>query len=76
MTCNCRTSLLTVSQSREGVSLILSLIRESRLQPMTLGAEDPHAVPPVRESAADSRANSEGKTLWTKLKTWLYRPPQ
>jgi len=66
-----------LQRSREGVSLILSLIRESRLQPMamTLGAENSHPPSPASESKADTRENTGSKTLWTKFKTWMYQHP-
>ncbi|KAF8203149.1 PRELI-like family-domain-containing protein [Pholiota molesta] len=68
-----------MQRSREGVSLILSLIRESRLQPMTmtmtLGAENSHPPSPACESKVDIRENTGSKTLWTKFKTWMYQPP-
>ncbi|KJA25777.1 hypothetical protein HYPSUDRAFT_37251 [Hypholoma sublateritium FD-334 SS-4] len=64
-----------MQRSREGVSLILNLIRESRLQPMTLGAEVSHAVSPACEEKVSIGENLQGKSLWAKVKTWMYRPP-
>ncbi|RDB29506.1 Protein UPS1, mitochondrial [Hypsizygus marmoreus] len=61
-----------VQRSREGVSLILNLIRQSRLQPMTLGGEGlshSHGT-----SDNDSRSSTTPSGPWSRLKTWL-RPP-
>jgi hypothetical protein len=65
-----------VQRSREGVSLILNLIRESRLQPMTLGDDVPALS--VRQ-----QAQKEDKTIstkatngtWARIKGW-FSPPK
>jgi len=61
-----------VQRSREGVSLILSLLRQSRLQPMTLGG-DAAPLPPVPErddgTTVDTPRTQNG--VWKRLKSWL-----
>ena len=55
------------------MSLILSLLRQSRLQPMTMGVETCD-----RASVADMNAETgEGKkdvNAWTRFKSW-FEPP-
>ncbi|KXN81122.1 Protein UPS1, mitochondrial [Leucoagaricus sp. SymC.cos] len=67
-----------LQRSREGVSLILSLIRQSRLQPMTLGGESEF---PMRhlEDALDSDTKIHPPSqpsigAWGRLKSWFYSP--
>jgi len=64
-----------VQRSREGVSLILNLIRQSRLQPMTLGGAVP--LSPVHENSdEDSAVSRPTLGVWTRLKSWVRpRPP-
>ncbi|KAF7784580.1 hypothetical protein Agabi119p4_745 [Agaricus bisporus var. burnettii] len=64
-----------MQRSREGVSLMLSLIRQSRLQPMTLGGE-PYPLTHSTE-AQDHRHNvsqSPPVGAWGKLKSWFHPP--
>jgi len=63
-----------VQRSREGVSLILDLLRQSRPQPMTLGpVSDP--TPDVHRHASEDEENRfaarSQNGSWSKLKTWL-----
>lgn len=72
-------SSLTCNQSREGVSLILGLLRQSRLQPMALGggSESPMVYlqnPQERDSEASSSPQSP-VGVWRKLKSWFYPRP-
>lgn len=64
-----------VQRSREGVSLILNLIRQSRLQPMTLGGAEP--LSPVPENShEDSAVSRPSNGVWARLKSWVNpRPP-
>jgi hypothetical protein len=55
-----------MQKSREGVSLILDLLRQSRLRPMTMGVETCHQSPTVIHMDAGT---SEGKKGWTKFKS-------
>ncbi|KAJ6519421.1 PRELI-like family-domain-containing protein [Mycena sanguinolenta] len=75
-----------LQRSREGVSLVLELLRQSRLRPMTLGApEDPPAslglpAPPVVEHKTDADTEPQAmiprpQNSWSRLKAWL-RPPR
>lgn len=64
-----------VQRSREGVSLILSLLRERGLQPMTLGGAPGHTLslhekPRPDEGHENSQPKKNG--AWSKLKSWLY----
>ncbi|TFK36805.1 MSF1-domain-containing protein [Crucibulum laeve] len=64
-----------VQRSREGVSLILSLLRQSRLQPMTLGAP-----PASHDDNSVSHNENDGLTrpkrgAWTKFTSWFMPPP-
>lgn len=68
-----------VQRSREGVSLILNLLRQSRLQPMALGEADvPVPLPQAHTVAANAhqrQANAEQNPppvgTWSRLKQWL-----
>ncbi|KII93322.1 hypothetical protein PLICRDRAFT_130975 [Plicaturopsis crispa FD-325 SS-3] len=68
-----------VQRSREGVSLILSLLRQSRLQPMTLGAAPTSESSPRLDLAEEQHGSSgdEGTPVrhgpLTRLKSW-FRP--
>ena len=69
--------LLTSLQSRDGVSLILNLLRQSRLQPMTLGGPTPlsESSPVPHASYATNDADKcarSTKNTWSKVKSWLY----
>ncbi|KAJ8084386.1 hypothetical protein PM082_003155 [Marasmius tenuissimus] len=63
-----------VQRSREGVSLILSLLRERGLQPMTLGAPPSvlsmHETTPIRHEDSGQKPNGP----WARVKSWLYPP--
>ncbi|KAJ7596720.1 MSF1-domain-containing protein [Mycena floridula] len=67
-----------VQRSREGVSLILSLLRQSRLEPMTMGAPmmmgAPMLPPPALPESSNNHAE-EVKTVpsgrWRRLRSWL-----
>jgi len=62
-----------VQRSREGVSLILNLIRQSRLQPMTLGGAEP--LSPVHGSTDNNSVSSRASSgIWAKLKSWVNPP--
>lgn len=63
-----------MQRSREGVSLILSLLRQSRLQPMTLGAENSQEAPPIVGDADSASQNKRNPTLWMKVKTYFQQP--
>jgi len=71
-----------VQRSREGVSLILSLLRQSRLQPMTMGSYSQLDYAPAfahtpassadREAENDGQPNSTEKiNSWSRLSSWL-----
>lgn len=67
-----------LQRSRDGVSLILSLLRQSRLQTMTLGAQPyaSHEVSAARvERIDDLDKPVQGLGAWTRLKSWFTRPP-
>ncbi|KAF8058253.1 PRELI-like family-domain-containing protein [Lyophyllum atratum] len=66
-----------VQRSREGVSLILNLIRQSRLQPMTLGGAEPLSLSPIHESNdAEHHTSHPTNGVWARLKSWVQpRPP-
>jgi hypothetical protein len=60
-------------QSREGVSLILNLLRQSRLQPMTLGGPEP--IGPGPEAVIEAHNNTPPPNgLMSRLKSW-FKPP-
>jgi len=61
-----------VQRSREGVSLILSLLRQSRLQPMTLGGAEP--LLPSHETNRDNGTPRTTNGAWSRLKSWLSPP--
>ncbi|KAF9015470.1 PRELI-like family-domain-containing protein [Cyathus striatus] len=65
-----------VQRSREGVSLMLNLIRQSRLQPMTLGADVPSLMmsPPSDHMHQEQRDDHPKRTAWTKFRSWLQPP--
>ena len=80
--------LIELFQSREGVASVLRLLRESRLQPMTLGG--PSAFAPVSDADQqwphvfdESKQNlsGDGRTgavssfpgAWAKVKSWVFR---
>lgn len=59
-----------VQRSREGVVLILDLLRQSRLQPMTLGGSTT-----MTSSTDDAGATNKRKPIggaWSTLKSWIY----
>jgi len=72
-----------VARSREGLSVILNLVRQSRMQPMTLGgpvpllAEFPHTAPPSanqKEGISESKVahtSEEQQGSWDKISSWL-----
>ena len=66
-----------LQRSREGVSLILGLLRQSRLQTMTLGVEPyaSHEVSNTTETTEDTHKPVEGTGAWSRLKSWFSRPP-
>ncbi|KAF9066088.1 PRELI-like family-domain-containing protein [Rhodocollybia butyracea] len=61
-----------VQRSREGVSVILNLIRESRLQlhPMTLGG-DPNVTVRSNEDSDDKTARKAQNGTWARMKGWF-----
>ncbi|KIM85420.1 hypothetical protein PILCRDRAFT_361089 [Piloderma croceum F 1598] len=71
-----------VQRSREGVFLILGLLRQSRLQPMTMSSPDAlgslpafaHIPSSHHEQAADNGHDSnksQDNGTWTRLSSWL-----
>jgi len=64
-----------VQRSREGVSLILNLLRQSRLQPMTLGG-DSGPLPSVSEKHLEEVMDAPRKqnTVWKRLRSWFLPP--
>ncbi|KAF5374919.1 hypothetical protein D9758_000013 [Tetrapyrgos nigripes] len=64
-----------VQRSREGISLILNLLRESRLQPMTLGGTPAPFTAPVHEEEEKRTTNHHQKGPWSRLKSW-FSPPK
>ncbi|KAJ7462791.1 PRELI-like family-domain-containing protein [Mycena galericulata] len=79
-----------VQRSREGVSLIVQLLRQSRLQPMALGAPEDAPVPfnlpahttaeakiPTGSDGGKTRAANampRAQNSWSRLKAWLHPP--
>ncbi|KAJ3890644.1 MSF1-domain-containing protein [Lentinula edodes] len=63
-----------VHRSREGVSLILKLLRESRLQPMTLGGEPSQANLPVNPIEEDKTIPKPQNGTWGRLRGWFSAP--
>ncbi|KAF8634438.1 hypothetical protein AX15_000887 [Amanita polypyramis BW_CC] len=64
-----------VQRSREGVSLILELLRQSRLQPMTLGGVEAMSTGAVRPNHSENEGRSTSKAgFWVKLRSWLQPP--
>ncbi|KAF5377210.1 hypothetical protein D9615_006325 [Tricholomella constricta] len=62
-----------VQRSREGVSLILNLLRQSRLQTMTLGGAE--SLSSVLESPDRDNLTSRTSTgAWARLKSWISPP--
>jgi hypothetical protein len=67
-----------IFKSREGVSVVLSLLRQSRLQPITLGAgtEIAHNIPSVfEECPLSAEENKDQLSSWKKFKLWLFQSP-
>ncbi|KIL71831.1 hypothetical protein M378DRAFT_64776 [Amanita muscaria Koide BX008] len=61
-----------VQRSREGVSLILDLLRQSRLQPMTLGGAEHLSMEAVNRNHAENDGRATSKVgVWTRLKSWI-----
>jgi len=74
-----------IQKSREGVSLVLRLLRESQMQPLALGAtsnavQTPSQTEPWPTTSNDqvphagenrSNVNSAGAYPWLQIKTWL-----
>ncbi|KAM6498382.1 PRELI-like family domain containing protein [Amanita muscaria] len=61
-----------VQRSREGVSLILDLLRQSRLQPMTLGGAEHLSMETVNRNHAENDGRATSKVgVWTRLKSWI-----
>ncbi|KAJ7225921.1 PRELI-like family-domain-containing protein [Mycena pura] len=78
-----------VQRSREGVSLIVQLLRQSRLQPLALGAPDNapvHLNVPAttttdrdsyhRDTEGDASPKPRAQNTWSRLKAWLLPPPR
>ncbi|TFK76752.1 MSF1-domain-containing protein [Pluteus cervinus] len=62
-----------VQRSREGVSLILSMLRQSRLQPMALGEGlGPLPELPNQRREAGTATNTTGR--WQRFKSWFLPP--
>ncbi|KAF8349799.1 PRELI-like family-domain-containing protein [Amanita rubescens] len=65
-----------MQRSREGVSLILDLLRQSRLQPMTLGGVESMGTHAESSNRTENVGRSTTKAgFWHKLRTWLQPPP-
>jgi len=65
-----------VQRSREGVSLILNLLRQSRLQPMALGGTDfnlpiPHIDSENSRHSVNKQKDTGQAGPWTRLKSWF-----
>ena len=75
------------TQSREGVSLVLRLLRESRLQPLTLGGSHsfgsgsvnageqwPHVFDDSKADGATGSVNSGSSfpSAWARTKSWVF----
>ena len=56
------------------MSLILDLLRQSRLQPMTMGVETCHQSPSVVDMDAEPSEGKKGANVWTKFKSWFDFP--
>jgi len=68
-----------VQRSREGVSLILNLLRQSRLQPMTLGGDNAPGPLPAASERNYERATDvpcKQNSVWTRLKSWCLPLPR
>ncbi|KAF8213520.1 PRELI-like family-domain-containing protein [Mycena galopus ATCC 62051] len=79
-----------LQRSREGVSLVLQLLRQSRLRPMTLGGPEDTSLtlglpaqPTVVEHKTPSAGDSEPhaaiprpQNSWSRLKSWIRPPPR
>ncbi|KAJ7102339.1 PRELI-like family-domain-containing protein [Mycena belliarum] len=80
-----------VQRSREGVSLIVHLLRQSRLQPMSLGGSEelvsvglPGPIPADRETCSTGAGNTHAagpqsraqNSSWSRLKAWFRPPPR
>ncbi|KAJ7275451.1 MSF1-domain-containing protein [Mycena haematopus] len=76
-----------LQRSREGVSLVLELLRQSRLRPMTLGGPEGPSVSlhlpaqPLVEHKTDTDSESHAamprpQNSWSRLKAWLRPPPR
>lgn len=66
-------SLMKYLQSREGVSLILNLLRQSRLQSMTLGGPEP-LTESRNNGEAGNTDTSPTRGGWSRLKSWINPP--
>ncbi|KAJ6574684.1 MSF1-domain-containing protein [Mycena capillaripes] len=81
-----------VQRSREGVSLIVQLLRQSRLQPMALGGPEDASLairlqaqptPPEHKTATGTESDAQtacpiprAQNPWSRLKAWLHPPPR
>ncbi|KAF8640384.1 hypothetical protein AX17_000054 [Amanita inopinata Kibby_2008] len=63
-----------VQRSREGVSLIVELLRQSRLQPMTLGGGASSLPERMSASHSDDGRTVSKVNVWSRLKSWLQPP--
>ncbi|KAG6837878.1 hypothetical protein H0H93_013031 [Arthromyces matolae] len=62
-----------VQRSRDGIALILNLLRQSRLQPMALGGPQVHSANlEITHPGPPTSRSSSG--VWTTLKSWFYPP--
>jgi len=60
-----------VQRSREGVSVILDLIRESRLQHMTLGGDGSQLQLGLGPNEEDKTAPNTQNGTWSRMKCWF-----
>ncbi|PFH54759.1 hypothetical protein AMATHDRAFT_134253 [Amanita thiersii Skay4041] len=63
-----------VQRSREGVSLILELLRQSRLQPMTLGGDAHTTAQVIGNEFLGENKNNMKTGMWSRFKSW-FQPP-
>lgn len=73
-----------LQRSREGVHLIMGIIRQSRLQPMSLGDPSmPHLLPMHAANPSTPAERHEDRSddappprpgVWSRMRSWLSRP--
>lgn len=70
-----------LQRSREGVHLMLDLLRQSRLQPMTLGHPTMHPLLPLSSPPSERHTDDSGVEsapprpgAWARMRSWFSRP--